>query len=555
VSESAGAKFPGEKIGGLRRLAFGLAPTGEVVFPDDAAMDVLVAIVEDEAERNALAKKLSALGKEPPAILVAPARDEALERISEAWTARVEATALDPQGLIVLRRDPLGEPAVDIVYDAPFELVVPFEVETRGLAAIALHVSGEGLGPDDELDLAFVGGAQNQTLGAWRVPARAISGCADWLTLDFAASLTQLPQTAFLVVRGRVDAGGVIRFSRAACEEKRPAARVYAARELRLAASPFWVWPGADGRPIVPASSLNGACWLGARLLGEAAELPPQSGEKRLRVEAGRSALLVFSDVDLAESAAVTARVSGEGAEAIEVRLALIQANRELGDDPEQAQEAAFAWSTSQIVKDDDATLSVVLPADAPSFAHLALSFRHPGAQGASAAILLCQNVWLAPRRLRKPAKPAARRSDAKFEGVRLDGVFANETYRHIDVSIQVVSMNGRMWPVVKFKVFEERGEIGFEFRSGAGFPTFFSIWPGTESDAYGSFFKVVGASQFEHVRAGFAKENDRLLLAAIKEVLPSVVNKLGETGQLDRDSAKSWLVRVESFAASGPRP
>ncbi|MCW2274652.1 hypothetical protein GJ654_11450 [Rhodoblastus acidophilus] len=544
VSESALAKFPGERIGGLHRSSFRRAPTGEAVFSGIAPADILLAIVEARAERDALEKHFADLGKEPLAVLVAPSREEALERIGEALAARVEAAVGDPGGLIVLRCDPPGDATGAIVHDAPFELVVPLEVDASGLAAIAVHVAGEGLAAEDGLEAAFVD-ARNQTLGAWRIPARAIPASLEWLTLDFAASLAEPPGQASLALRGNIGAGGKILISRALGKD--PAARLFAARAPRLAASPFWLWPGADGRPVVAASRLDDASWRGARLVGRAVEEAAPAGGKRLRIEAGRAGLLVFADVDLAQSAAVTARVCSESAEPVEVALALIPTS-ECGDELKKLQQAAFAWSAPQRATRDGVALSVVLPPDAPGVAHVALSFRHLGAGGARPAVLSCADIWLAPRRLRKPA--FVRDGAARFDKVRLDGIFANETYRHIDVSMTALSKEGRMWPKLKFKVYEEREQIGLEFRNGPAFPTMFSTWPGTAADAYGDYFKVRGTEAFDRVVADLARENDRLLLVALKEALPALVEKLRETDQLDADNAKDWLERVERFAA-----
>ncbi|MCW2284371.1 hypothetical protein M2323_002080 [Rhodoblastus acidophilus] len=545
ISESAVSRFPGERIGGLRRLTFRVGQTGEAAFSAEAGGQVLLAIVETEAERETLERHFADLGRKAPTVLVAPTRDEALERVSEALAALAEAAASDPHGLIALPGGALGDAASVIARDAPFELVAPLEIGVSGLAAIALKVAGEGLRPDDGLEVAFLD-AHEETLGAWRIPARALPASLEWLALDFAASLAQAPGQASLVVRGKIGAGGKILISSAVGDETRPAARLFSTRALRLATSPYWVWPGANGRPVVPAARLDASSWRAARLLGKAVEEASPADEKRLRLEPGADALLMFYDIDLTQSAAITARARGEGEEPVEVALALVPAS-ELGDEVEKTQKVAFAWSSPQRASGDGVALSLVLPPDAPAFAHLALSFRHLGNEGARPAVLSCADVRLAPRRLRKPL--FVRRSNARFNKVRLDGVFANETYRHIDLSVDTLSKDGRLWPRVKFKVYEERGQVGLEFRSGATHPTLFSTWPGTTSDSYGPYFKVKGNEEFDQLVASFARENDRLLLLALKEALPSLVQKLRETNQIDEDGAQGWLQRLETFA------
>jgi hypothetical protein len=525
-------------------------------------------------ERKLIEMSLAGLEQRIPEVSVTLSRGAALDRIGEALAARLEASArleatllqevqalredaafaLAPQGLTPLRVDELADPASDIIHQGAFEFVVPTQVEVRGLAAIAFHMSGENCGPEDRLEVSIVGGETNETLGAWLVPGGAIGGRRDWVTLDLALSLAGVRQEAFVRVRGHFGERGTMGFSQARGEEQRPALRLYAAPTPRLASSPFWIWPGADGRPTVPAKSLSGASWLDARLVGAAVELSAKNGEKRIQIGGKSGAMLIFPDVVLEDSAAIVARISREGPADLEVALSLIPLEVETQGDHASAEKASFAWSASHVVKGEGLAIALVVPIDAPPAAHVALSFRSLDAQTDRMTILECGSVWLVPRKLRKPAKSfvagdiGSSKRDVHFEAVRLDEVFTTETYRHLDLSVSALSGRGRFWPSVKFKFFQELGGVGLEFRLGDGFPICFSTWPGTESDAYGPYFKISSVRGLRDAKLFLSTENDILFVEFVVAALPSLIVKLSDTGQLSRDDMRHWLGLVDGL-------
>jgi hypothetical protein len=364
-------------------------------------------------------------------------------------------------------------------------------------------------------------------------------------------------------VKGVLAPQSVLAFARAQQPDARStapaAARLYASQHPRIAVSPFWIWPEDDSASLSGAAvCLPGRCWLGASLLGAAVLQTSAHGDKRLRLGGGAGAMLVFPNVPLSQFAALAVRLSQQqGDDEIVAAIALLPCDFPLESDHAAADAAATNWSSLQSLCSEPAAISLDVPWDAPDVGHVALSLRNKGPRASEFSILQCEGVWLLPRVKSAPAAqfvtPAAAIDlrDTDFDDVRLDEVYVGETYRHLDLSVFLLSESGRVWRTVKFKLFEENGLSGLEFRIGHGLPECFAVWPGTEVDSFGPFYKIVGARELAEAIESRPEQEDRLLLAALDDILPNLVRTLTARGKIEGDEAKRWLAIARQMHAS----
>lgn len=492
-------------------------------------------------------------------------RMEAEETRSALARLRDDQTrALAPQGLTwAMWTDPLG-PEGAFVFAGPFEAEIHAPVETQGLAAIALHLAADRLAPGDFLRIRALGEEKGVVLGAWEIAAAEIPREPDWLVLDFPASLAIARQSVVVALDGRFSPESRIALSGSASPEfpNSPALRLYRAPHPRLTVSPHWLWDevaspiGLDGSrpppPNTPAFCIPGASWLGSVLLGAAAKLDSARGVQRFRIAGGAGAMLVFPNISLAGFAAVAARLdrqSESGAE-VEMALSLLPGDHPIGDDHAAADASSFCWSPLQTLNGHDGAALLALPNDAPDFAHVAISMRHRGERGDDPIVVEIDGVWLLPRPCAAGLAPGdgfvtkvalGDLRNASFEDVTADEIYADENYRHIDMTIAALSESGRFWRAVKFKLFEDRGQCGMEFRHRPGWPDCFVLWPGTETDRFGEIYKICGAAALAEAIADLPSAVDRRLLAALAYVLPDVVRALAARGDLPSEQAAEW--------------
>ncbi len=401
----------------------------------------------------------------------------------------------------------------------------------------------------------LVGVERSETLASWRIPTSAIPARRDWFSLDLPVSLAQARQTAAVVIAGRLGPLGMIVFSRADPEnlDSTVALRLLSSRAPRMARSPFFVAP-IETADAADAVSIPAHAWTGARLLGPGLLQTTACGDKHLSLQADHAALLVFPEVPLTDVHTVAVRLRSFDNEDIFATAALLPAGFEGG--PELAEAAAFEQSAPQCVR-GEAAVSLRLT-DPPALADVAVALRAEPRALADVVGVRCVGVWLLRRsRVGLAVKlgdfAPVRLPDACFDDVSLDETYSDAQYRHLDVSLQGLSAGALNWSRVKFKLFEERGAAGLEFRSGRFEERCFLHWPGLEADAFGDYYKLSGAGELTHAIATLPEAADRRLLAAIRTCLPTLVRALASRGAIGAAQAVDWLALANTLAAVEP--
>ena len=564
--------------------------------------DILLAVARDAAEKAALAEFFASRAKPAPPIVtgsepLALAR-EIVAALSESLEKAAIREAALRESLLSLREEAeemravysrlrremaksLSSTALEVAWENPpldadatldfsgaFEFVVRTPVETYGMASISVHIARYRLEPTERLEIRLIAEEKNRVLGAWIAPAAAMPANSDWLVLDLPISLTTAQQTAIVAFKGRLAPTSLLSFSKGALPDNQdgspaPAMRIQRASSPRATPSPLWSWEltGKDAHFGKTSKTAPAAIpeqnWLAAHLLGPAKLLQPSHGVVRVRMGGARAAMLVFPHVPLANFVALTARLqlrSGASGEVV-AAIALLPNDLTLGDDLAAAVEAATLWSPVETVEGRPFIATLPLPPDGPSASHVALALRHMSPHQEDFAVIDCDSLWLLPGEPTAAASQAALfvtpaapvLSGADYESVVLDQLFANETYRHLDLSIKGLVEGDATWNRVKFKLTEFKGRPRLEFRSGSGWPEYFRIFPGTESDKFGQIYRI-GGPQISGPQAlaeaikSLPEEKDRRLLAAIDAVLVNIVQTLSTKGALQPSDATLWL-------------
>jgi hypothetical protein len=169
-----------------------------------------------------------------------------------------------------------------------------------------------------------------------------------------------------------------------------------------------------------------------------------------------------------------------------------------------------------------------------------------------------CKGLWLYPEdsiektdyRAIFGGSAPSRHRDACFDEVSLDEIYADDHYRHLDLSVTQLAEDGMSWPRVKFKLFENRGECGVEFRTGENWPKFFRVWPGAQVDRFGPVHTIVGAEAFAEAVASAPHEDDRRLLAALMDLLVPIVRTLGGRGDISPSEVAQWIETARKLQA-----
>ena len=576
---------------GIATLHFSVAAATNLIFVSHSPfppIDTIIAIVADEAESLELSRVFGALERPGPPVLVTPSPPETATKIIEVMLSshiaasrreaslreqlysirqeaeetraalrrlRTEYAPLAPQSLVAIW---LVEPAPaheDIVYRGPFDFSIATRAEIYGLTAVSLHLVAERASAEDRLEVVLLGEEKGDVLGIWTLPWLEIPRTRDWLTLDLPVSLALARQTARIRVRGYLSEGSVIAFARGVNDavegNQQVALRLYKSSAPRLASAPFWSWADVDSAPAEEVVAIPAHSWLGAVAVGASSALGPAHAVKRLRLQGGGSALIVFPDVPLSRASAIAIRLRTRDGENITAAVALLPLNWDKSGDPTAA---ALCWSPLQTVSRVSAIVSLALPQDAPRKVQVAVALCGEDLSADETAVVVCEGAWLLQRALRRElemfATAAQTRAlrDTDFDDLRLDETYADDNYRHLDITMLGLSEGGRIWRIVKFKLFEDQGTPGLEFRSGADLPVCFLRWPGTEADRFGPYFKLLGAEAFASAIATLPEEDDRRLLAAIEDILPSLMRSLIGRGDIGAEDGGAWLAIAKSL-------
>ena len=132
------------------------------------------------------------------------------------------------------------------------------------------------------------------------------------------------------------------------------------------------------------------------------------------------------------------------------------------------------------------------------------------------------------------------------MDKVVLDEKFQNEVYSHLDIRMANVMVEDRLWPWVKFKFFQDREKLGFEFRNSPGWPVMFNQWPETEIDEYGAVYQFCMQGSPTSALDDVADRDDRTFLLSLLAAIPSVIATIASAGRLRPADVALWRGRAD---------
>lgn len=130
-------------------------------------------------------------------------------------------------------------------------------------------------------------------------------------------------------------------------------------------------------------------------------------------------------------------------------------------------------------------------------------------------------------------------RAAVDAEDVWLDEIYADDNYRHVDLSMSKLSFAGEGWPHVKLKVCQDTHGSYLEFRNMAEWPDMFVEWPGQERDRFGSLLRI--GEHLAAVPLRLPVRRDQLLLQAVAMVLPDAVEAALAHANHDAEMRRFW--------------
>lgn len=130
----------------------------------------------------------------------------------------------------------------------------------------------------------------------------------------------------------------------------------------------------------------------------------------------------------------------------------------------------------------------------------------------------------------------------ATWRAVVLDGQQRGDGWELIGLSVARLLFEGETWREVKAKFGMAGDALTLEFRQGPDWPVMFQQWPGEETDAHGDkFVVVVGVDQIWGLDR-LAPGRDRLLVTALADAMPALVETVlegGDAGRFQRAAAR----------------
>lgn len=140
----------------------------------------------------------------------------------------------------------------------------------------------------------------------------------------------------------------------------------------------------------------------------------------------------------------------------------------------------------------------------------------------------------------------------ADFQDIKLHqhNVNADGSYRHIELGLTGLVAASGVWREVRLKLFERRGTVGLEFRRIKGWPQMFEAWPQGSSDQFGPYWRLETQAASESL-AKLTSAQDRAMLAALLEVLPSLVRRAARIAGLPVEEQDAWADRGRALATA----
>lgn len=456
-----------------------------------------------------------------------------------------------------------------LILSGKFDLAVRTCADVHRLASVAIHVADGRFQPDDRLILELHGEESGRVLGAWDLPAPALPLMPGWIMVDFPLPVEVARETATVVIKGSFAPDSWLALSQAQRVEPHlpnegaaVALRLLTSDAPRIVRSPWWNWTALGllqaqcvGRFV---EAIPGRCWLGARLLGHARRINAAEGAWCFRIEAGASAILLLPDVPLNNAAAVVARIgcrSGAGHDVM-AAVALLPVDRAASEDIASVIENLSHRSAIQDLTNIASALTLSLVSGAPEFSHVVLAIYHSGDDPEDFAIVECTGISLLQKDVSEPrtfkeiflGERSCQKSFVAFDDVIVDESFDSEHYHHLDFSLRNLTDGTTVWDHVKFKLYEQMGRYGLEFRAASDWPAVFQNWPSKEKDEFGQIYKICSPEELADAALRLPEHTDRRFILALAAVLPNIVQTLRMRGTIAHATAAFWLVGARNM-------
>lgn len=140
----------------------------------------------------------------------------------------------------------------------------------------------------------------------------------------------------------------------------------------------------------------------------------------------------------------------------------------------------------------------------------------------------------------------------ADFQDVKLHQYNRNAdgSYQHVDLGLSGLATASGVWREARLKLFDRRGTIGLEFRRIKGWPPMFEAWPEGGSDQYGPYWRVETLLAGDAM-AKLASARDRAMIAAVLELLPTLVRRGALLAKLSTEEQEAWAERGQKLASA----
>jgi hypothetical protein len=455
----------------------------------------------------------------------------------------------------------------------------------REIAALCLHFSAAACGPDMLLRVRLVAAESGRVVGSWMVPGPALE--PGWLTLDLPAPAPALRESAMIEVSATLGEQDLLALSlenmvtgaatalevldgEADAGSRALALRLWTAEAGGRFVLPLhWCWDEAGaslpeaGLPYrLPAGDWSRAAVIEGRAravaLGDEVPRPVLVLERNTRTLVGLPVVQVAGmdviRVDLGRLAGAAERVRA----AVWLRDA---ARLEHLADP-LPEHPGTPWSGW---RDFDASsgqcaITLSLPVLARGAVQVVVGVQAPHPQaGAHAAVEVMALSALRtgqarPVAERDAALPAvALRPAPRFRSARMGGPHGQGAARHLEFMMLGLSARGQAWPALRFRLgLGDAAGAWIEIRQGKGWPEVFEAWPGMEADAQGPLLRL-GAAELFGAASGDGRDN--LMLAALAELMPALVEAAAGRSQEAQSEWATWQAAARQVAAAGQPP
>ena len=477
----------------------------------------------------------------------------------------------------------------------------PLDVPGRQLAAVAVHLAGIGRNAEGSLRVRLLAMETQRVLGSWRIPADQIA--AGWLRLELPLPVQAFAQSVALDLDlGELtDPPSLSLFDGVWDETQHVVDGSGRAFPFMLSHRAWTADPGSwyvyprfwdlhDANRALPLTAVSfqfsDDAWRRVRKLDIGGVSVADSADSRFLTcpVPGGMAGLQWPGLAIPHGDQLTfaTRLLDAKAPPIDVAVLVAVAGEAVSfDEPlEPPPTMAFSeWKSFGPL--EDGLVHVWLPPAADRSFDIYLLSRSPSRSSSPfnswVEWLWCKvsEVEHAPSDSAAPAETAVEPALAVqedgagpdtclFDDVSLIAYFVGaEDHEHITLSLHNLYFQGRKWRRFNFKVTDDAGLPGLEFRLLEGEPPFI-VWPSDATDIYGPVYKVSAGVLAPELNPGLAALNpvDRRFLNALARSLPTFLTTLSQNAgagsgesSLDLEKWSAIARRIASYFDGAARP